>query len=181
MRTHDAPIDSFLVACAERMTALATDPPSADGAAAFAQALERSRPLPLAPGRQPALGTVDTIDDTPLGQRFAEIAALLAWEPTFRTDDQGADIALAPLDQVRDLAGLTVGIMYIRPSCTYPLHSHPPHELYLTLAGHGDWRYGGHEGFRRVGPDAVIYNHPRDLPPAVAGEAPLVALYVLWG
>lgn len=178
--TGDDPIDSFLIACAERLNELASEPPAADGAAAFARAVEQTRPLAFEPGWLPALETLGDVDDTPLGRQFVEVAPLLTWQPTFRTDDQGAEIALAPLDRVRDLAGLTVGIMYIRPGCTYPLHSHPPHELYLTIAGHGDWRYGGADEYRRVEPDTVIYNHPGDAHSAVAGDTPLVALYVLW-
>ncbi len=174
------PIHSFLGACAKRLSELAVTAPAAVGAAAFERAVEQSGALAFEAGWLPALDTLQHVDATPLGRHFVEVAPLLPWETTFRTDDHGADIALAPLDEVRDLDGLTVGVMYIRPGCTYPLHSHPPHELYLTLAGHGDWRYGGHDGFRQVGPDMVIYNHPGDLHSAVAGNTPLVALYVLW-
>jgi hypothetical protein len=180
VRAHDDAIRSFLTACSERVTALVDALPAADGAAAFAHALEHSSPLPFESGWLPALDTLQHVDQTPIGRRFVEIAPLLPWEPTFRTDDRGADIALAPLDRTRDLGDLTVGLMYIRPGCTYPLHSHPPNELYLTIAGYGEWRYGGHDEFRTVGPDAVVYNHPGDLHSAVAGDAPLVALYVLW-
>lgn len=180
MCAHDDAIRSFLTACSERVTALVDAPPAADGAAAFAHALEHSSPLPFEAGWLPALDTLQHVDHTPLAQQFVEIAPLLPWEPTFRTDDHGAEIALAALDRVRDLGGLTVGVMYIRPGCVYPLHSHPPHELYLTIAGYGDWRFGGHEGFRPVAPDTVIYNHPGDLHSAIAGDTPLVALYVLW-
>jgi quercetin dioxygenase-like cupin family protein len=84
------------------------------------------------------------------------------------------------LERMFDLGELTVGVMYVAPGCCYPLHAHPPHELYITLAGYGEWRYGGHDGFRTVAPDAVLYNHPGDLHSAVAGTTPLVALYVLW-
>ena len=173
-------VHAFLTACAERLMALASTPPASYGAAAFAEAVDRSRSLPFQPGWLPALDTIGAVDLTPLGRHFVEIAPLLPWEPTFRTDDRGADIALAPLDRTCDLGDLTVGLMYIRPGCTYPLHAHPPNELYLTIAGQGEWRFGGHDGFRRVGPDAALYNHPGDLHSAVAGEAPLVALYVLW-
>lgn len=173
-------IHSFLDACAKRLTALATEQPAAHGASAFARASDRSSLLQFQACSLPALDTLGHVDDTPLGRRFVEVAPLLAWQPTFRTDDHGVDIGLAPLDKVCDLGELTVGIMYVRPGCAYPLHSHPPHELYLVLAGHGEWRYGGHVGFRSVTPDTVLYNHPGDLHSAVAGDEPLVALYVLW-
>jgi quercetin dioxygenase-like cupin family protein len=173
-------VHAFLAACAERLMARASTSPSAEGATAFAEAVDRSTPLPFQPGWLPALDTISALDQTPLGRRFVEIAPLLPWEPTFRTDDGGTDIALAPLDRTCDLGDLTVGLMYIRAGCTYPLHSHPPNELYLTIAGQGEWRFGGHDEFRTVGPDAALYNNPGDLHSAIAGDTPLVALYVLW-
>jgi hypothetical protein len=176
----DDPIRTFLVACAERLTHHATTAPATDGAAAFASAVERATPLPFEPSWLPALDTIREVDPTPLGRRFIEVAPLLRWEPTFRTDDNGTEIALAPLERIFDLGELTVGVMYVASGCCYPLHAHPPHELYLTLTGHGEWRYGGHDGFRAIAPDAVLYNHPGDLHSAVAGSTPLVALYVLW-
>jgi quercetin dioxygenase-like cupin family protein len=155
----DDPIRTFLVACAERLTHHATTAPATDGAAAFASAVERATPLPFEPSWLPALDTIREVDPTPLGRRFIEVA---------------------PLERIFDLGELTVGVMYVASGCCYPLHAHPPHELYLTLTGHGEWRYGGHDGFRAIAPDAVLYNHPGDLHSAVAGSTPLVALYVLW-
>ncbi len=78
------------------------------------------------------------------------------------------------------MGDLTVGIMYVAPGRQYPLHHHSPHELYLTIAGHADWRFGGHDDFRSIGPDSTMYNRPGDLHSAIAGDTPLVAFYVLW-
>ncbi len=173
----------FLDECAAQLAArpAALLPPRAvDGVAAFARALDGSRALSFEPSWLPVLDTLHTLDPTPLGARVVDIAPLLTWEPTFRTDDQGAEIALAPLNTARQLDGVTVGLMYLGPGSHYPLHSHPPHELYLTIAGHGEWRFGGHDDVRRVAPGATLYNHPGDLHSATAGATPLVALYVLW-
>ena len=154
--------------------------PAAAGAARFAQALARSTPLPFEPAWLDVLETVHAVDATPLGRQFTDVAPLLPWTPTTRSSDGGVDLALAPLERVRDMGELTVGIMYVRPGRQYPLHHHPPHELYLTIAGRADWRFGGHDDFRSIGPDATIYNRPDDLHSAIAGDTPLVALYVLW-
>ena len=171
---------AFMNDCAERLTAQVEAPAAAVGAAAFARALACSMPLPFDPQWLAALDTVESVDPTPLGRRFVELASLLPWTPTQRADDGGTDLALAPLERVRSLGDLTVGIMYVRPGRQYPLHHHSPHELYLTIAGQADWRFGGHDGYRSIGPDTTIYNHPGDLHSAIAGDTPLVAFYVLW-
>jgi mannose-6-phosphate isomerase-like protein (cupin superfamily) len=119
------------------------------------------------------------VNDTPLARTFAAVARLLPWTPTIRADDGGTDFALAPLQTVRNLGDLTVGIMYVKPGRQYPLHHHPPQELYLTISGEARWRFG-HDDFRLVGPGVTLYNHPDDHHSAIASETPLVALYVLW-
>ncbi len=177
----EARILSFMEACSRALLASAGAPPAADGAAALAAALGTSTPLSFEPRRLDALDTIDAVDPTPLGRQFVDVASLLPWAPTQRADDGGVDLALAPLELVRDLGGLVAGIMYVRPGRQYPLHHHPPHELYLTIAGRAEWRYGGHAGFEVIGPGATIYNHPHDLHSAIAGDTPLVAFYVLWG
>ena len=182
---------AFLGRCSVELTAQATTSsvaeapnPSAsqiaEGAAAFSEALERSTALDFEPAWLPSLDTVTAVDDTDLALAFVEVAPLLPWVPTFRSTDDGHDFALAPLTSVRDLGDLNVGLMYVRPGAQYPLHQHPPQELYLTLSGQARWRYGGNTDFRSLGPKATLYNHPNDLHSAIAGETPLVALYVLW-
>lgn len=173
-------IRAFLHECAARLTAAADTPPKAEGAAALASALAVSTPLAFEPRWLDALDTVHSVDPSPLGRRFVDVAPLLPWTPTQRATDGGVDLALAPLERVRDMGDLTVGIMYVRPGRQYPLHQHPPHELYLTIAGRADWRFGGHHGFRSIGPASTIYNRPGDLHSAIAGDTPLVAFYVLW-
>jgi quercetin dioxygenase-like cupin family protein len=171
---------SFLQHCAGRIRELAPAPPAAVGARAFVDALRNARPIEVTPRWLPVLDTIGELEATPLGHRFGEVARLLAWQPTFRTDDGGTRIALAPMEHVVDLGGLTVGLLYVAAGRTYPLHSHPPHELYLTISGTARWRYGGSTEYRSVEAGCVIHNHPNDLHATVAGGTPLVALYVLW-
>ena len=177
---RDDLIGAFMSECSERLLARVTEPVAARGAQAFAHALAHSTPLDFVPQRVDALETLDLVDNVGMGAAFVEVAPLLPWTPTHRADDGGVDLALSPLELTRELGGFIPGVMYVRPGRQYPLHGHPPHELYLTIAGHADWRWGGHEDFRPVGPDAVLYNHPRDLHSVIAGDTPLVAFYVLW-
>lgn len=170
----------FLRECAFRLCGLANEAPASGGAERFRRAVEASLPLIAQPSWLPVLDSIGDVDPSLLAQQFVDIAALLRWQPTFRTDDQGTHIALAPLNEVRTLDGVTVGLLYVGPGRQYPLHSHPPHELYLTIAGTAQWRYGGHTEFREVDPESVILNRPNDLHATIAGTTPLVALYVLW-
>ena len=170
----------FLRECAVQLCALAVEAPASEGAERFRNAVEASLPLAAQPSWLPVLDSIGDVEQSSLAQQFVDIAALLPWQPTFRTDDQGTHIALAPLNEVRTLDGVTVGLLYVGPGRQYPLHSHPPHELYLTIAGTAQWRYGGHTEFREVGPGGMILNHPNDLHATIAGSTPLVALYVLW-
>ena len=71
--------------------------------------------------------------------------------------------------------------MYVDQGCAYPLHNHPPQELYLIVSGHARWRYGGSEHLVEMPPNSTLYNNPSDLHTVEAGDTPLVALYVLWG
>jgi len=177
--TSEELILAFLNECAERLT-VTSEPPASGGAAALMRALDRSAPLTFEPGWLEVLETIHAVDPTPLGRRFVDVAPLLPWIPTPRADDAGTEFALAPLERVRDMGDLTVGMMYVGPGRQYPLHRHPPNELYLTIAGRADWRFGGHDDFRSIGPDTIIYNHPGDLHSVIAGDTPLVAFYVLW-
>lgn len=164
------------------------------GAAALGAAIDRatrSAPKDHAPAWLPVLDSIDRLgpaaspadDPAPVGDLTADLVTLapdLTWVPTHRATDGGTELALAPLDHMFDLGGTIVGLMYIGPDATYPLHSHPPQELYLTITGQGRWRYGGNEHHEAIGPNRTLYNHPGDLHTAEAGSLPVVALYVLW-
>jgi len=182
-------IAGFLGRCVETLDRVAVDGPARAGATALAEAVARAMPRAFEPASVPALDGIDGIAgatapgsgaEGELARAFVDIAPDLCWVPTPRADDGGTELALAPLDLAFDLGPTTVGIMYVAPGCRYPLHRHPPQELYLTIAGQGRWRYGGHDGFRPVEPLSTVYNRPGDLHSAVAGEEPVVALYVLW-
>ena len=173
-------INAFLLRCSETLASLADDPVAVEAASRFAQALDRSTSKTYEPSWLPALDSIDLVDPSPLAQDFAALAPALPWMPTVRASDDGADFALAPLNSTLDLGELTAGIMYVRPGRQYPLHQHPPQELYLTISGEARWRFGGHEDFRPIGPLSILYNHPNDRHSAIAGSTPLVALYLLW-
>lgn len=103
----------------------------------------------------------------------------MPWKPSGRVPT--TDIAsLVDFNAAVDLEPLTVGMVAVAAGETYPEHSHPPHEIYLVLTGHGGkWRYGGAEDYRTVGPGSVFYNPPDVTHGLVADEATL-AFWLLW-
>jgi quercetin dioxygenase-like cupin family protein len=95
-------------------------------------------------------------------------------------DDGGANVALGIVNDARVLGPLTCGLILVAPGAAYPEHAHPPQEIYLPISGRGSWRYGGSGEYRSLHDDSLVYNHPRDLHGTIAGDEPLLALYILW-
>ncbi len=92
------------------------------------------------------------------------------WQRVFRVEQ---DWQTGQVLQLSDLAATLEQI-------AYPEHNHPPPELYLTLSGTAEWRYGGCESYRTVSAGNLLYNNPHDLHGVRAGDTPLLALYLLW-
>ncbi len=178
----------FLSRCSLRLADVADSEQAREGTRALTAAIEHAgtaEPPQFEPSWLPVLDSTTALvaDPEPTSELvldLVDLAPALPWVPTHRATDGGTELALAPLDRVLDLGDTIVGLMYVGPGATYPLHHHPPQELYLTIAGHGRWRSGGNEGFEPVEPDRTLYNHPGDLHSAQAGPLPVVALYVLW-
>lgn len=150
------------------------------GAQAFRTAISGAAALPGEIQSVPVTKHLDAIDSTPISRAVQEAAPHLSWTPSPRTHDEGNDVALAPINNVRDLGSLTCGLMLLAPGAVYPEHAHGPQEIYLSIAGGGSWRHGGDPSYRTLGNDELVYNHPRDVHSTVAGDAPVLALYILW-
>lgn len=179
-------LDDFLRSCeheiARRLRLAATKQAElSSGHAAFAAALDASQPVEGERSTIPAAEHLAHGSSSELLALAQDAAPELSWVPSIRLDDAGTEAGLAPLNDVRTLPGTQCGLMLLRPHGTYPLHSHPPQELYLPIGGAGQWRFGGSAEFRSLAPDELVYNHPNDVHSVVAGEEPLLALYILWG
>lgn len=179
-------LDRFLDLCADdidRRVVLATEHRAElqAGAGEFRDALRSAAPIARTPTTVPAVGAVAQLKSSPLGRAAQAASAEIAWVPSPRLDDGGAAVALASLDGVRDLGTLTCGLMLITPHGRYPEHSHPPHEIYLPVAGHdSEWRHGGSDRYRRLGADTLVYNPPDAVHGTRAGDEPVLALFILW-
>ena len=183
-------LDRFLDLCCaeiERRAAIAVEHAAAltTGSAAFRRALDAATRIERAASTVPVTQHLTSLKATApwtgeITEAVQAAQGAIPWIATPRLNDGGESVALAPLDEVRDLGSLICGLMLLAPDAAYPEHDHPPHEIYLPIAGHGRWRYGGDSQYALLEPDALIYNHPNDRHGAVAGDSPLLALYVLW-
>lgn len=180
MTVHDK-LRRWLIDAADAAIELTNRNEIAEGAQIFRTAIETAATIPYEPQILPALGNLDRVVDTARAREFAELAPSMRWVQSHRWNDDGAQRALCVLSKAFELPNLEAGVMYVDQGCTYPLHNHPPQEMYLTISGSARWRYGGAETLTEVEPDTTLYNHPLDFHTVEAGETPLVAMYVLWG
>lgn len=149
-----------------------------EGAAAFQEALRTAAQLDWQPSNVPS--SIDfTSAATEFGQRLLALGPALPWKPA-RQDPTGKDRALLSINDMFDLGPLIAGFVLVRPDSFYPLHEHPPQELYLTIEGTGEWRFGGNDDTHAVPPGHVFYNPPATLHEQRNGPATNVSLYVLW-
>ena len=81
-------------------------------------------------------------------------------------------------DTVLGAEGMRSFLVYQAPGFHYPLHHHPAEEIYLVLAGSGEFHLHGAPS-RSLGPGETAH-HPVNAPHALTThESPLVA-YVVW-
>ena len=152
-----------------------------EGARKFREAIETAAAVAYESQMLPVLGNLSRIGNSERAQQFVELAPSLRWVPSHRWDDQGKERALCVVSEAFELPGIEAGIMYVDQGCTYPLHNHPPQELYLIVSGTARWRFGGAEELVEMEPNMTLYNNPSDFHTVEAGDTPLVAMYVLWG
>ncbi|MBM45303.1 MAG: hypothetical protein CL458_03505 [Acidimicrobiaceae bacterium] len=180
MSTHDV-LRSWLTDAADSAIELAARHEISEGADRFRTAIETAAAIPYEPQMLPVLRNLSRVTNSERALKFAELAPSLRWIPSHRWDDEGQDRALCVLSDMFDMPGIEAGIMYVDQGCTYPLHNHPPQELYLTVSGTARWRFGGAEELVEMQPNMTLYNRPSDFHTVEAGETPLVAMYILWG
>lgn len=141
----------------------------------------KERQVPGLP--QPSsLAVVDEIlgTEAELPSDLRKLFVELVWEPTFRAQDGGHDYALAVLTDLLGLASTQAGIMLVGSGRQYPVHQHPPPEIYLVLHGTGRWRSGGSDDYIPIEPGEIVVNRPGDVHSVIAEDGPVAALYVLW-
>jgi len=182
--TQFARIQAYLAACAAAIVDAADDETirrsALAGSRRLQNALQQAEPLDFLPTTVPVMESLATVRDGILIDEFKSIAEHLPWKPSFRSDDDGREMALASINDVFDLGDVICGFIFVGANCRYPEHQHDPQELYLTLSEGALWRFGGHDHYQRLNAGRVIYNKPWDLHGVRAEKWPSLALYVLW-
>lgn len=149
-----------------------------EGVRTFQHALMTAQARDWKPSQVPSsIGYTNA--STELGHRLLALAPALPWTPA-RQDPTGADRALLSINDMFALGPITAGFVLVQPHSVYPLHHHPPQELYLTVEGTAEWRFGGAEETVSVAPGRVFYNPPGVLHEQRNGDSTNISLYVLW-
>ena len=71
-----------------------------------------------------------------------------------------------------------VGVSLLAPGIDYPVHHHPPEEVYLVLS-EGHWNQDNGP-WHQPGIGGVVHNPPHILHAMRSGEKPLLATWCLW-
>ena len=120
-----------------------------------------------------------------LAEAFGRLAPRLAWQrreglkpndPRFPEGHTNA--ALIGNDGLEYHGSVRFGVSLLAPGVEYPDHQHPPEEGYLVMSG-GEWRQDHGTWFSRK-PGGTVHNIPNIWHAMRAGEAPLLALWMLW-
>ena len=120
-----------------------------------------------------------------LANAFGRLAPKLAWQrreglqakdPCFAGNH--ANATLIGHDGLEHHHSVRLGVSLLAPGVEYPDHQHPPEEGYLVMSG-GDWRQD-HGKWVRRDPGDTVHNVPDIWHAMRAGEAPLLALWMLW-
>jgi len=178
-------LDELLRSCSIEITRRARaagSPVVLTGAENFASAVAAMQPLEASATTVPVVELLAHVPVVPFAPMVAPAAQEMPWTASRRLGkgDDGSTVALGLVNEVRELGAVTCGFMLLAPNARYPEHAHPPHEIYLPIAGNGQWRYGGHASYRALEPDSLVYNSPKVTHGAIAGDQLLLALYVLW-
>jgi hypothetical protein len=137
----------------------------------------------LEPVRFPICSLLDEIlaPATPLQAALRLIASDLTWYRRPGGDDRfqesHANTMLVGPGGLEPREDLWIGATLMAPNIDYPIHHHPPEEIYLVLS-EGDWWRDG-TGWFTPGVGGTLYNQP-DVRHAMRSHArPLFALWAL--
>lgn len=78
---------------------------------------------------------------------------------------------------VEERDDVAVGISLIAPNITYPVHHHPPEEVYLVLSP-GEWQQDNGD-WHEPGLGGIVHNPPGILHSMRSGPKPLLAIWCL--
>ena len=150
-------------------------------------------PVDVAPCRIPAVGYLDPALEqalpvpavAALAASLSELGPALAWyrrppgpgeAPGFRDGHANAWIVGPGGLELHDT--VAVGVSLLAPHVVYPVHQHPPPEIYIVMS-EGEW-FTEETGWHRPGIGGRVY-HPANRRHAMrSGDVALLAIWCLW-
>ncbi len=116
---------------------------------------------------------------------FAAIEPQLAWSRRAMADSSDARFynghanasIIGRSDSLELRDDVWLGVSLMAPRVLYPVHDHPPEEVYLALTG-GHW-WNAAMDWSEPGPGGTIYNPPGIAHAMRSGAKPLLALWLL--
>ncbi len=119
-----------------------------------------------------------------LAAAFAAIEPRLSWwrretaDPSDTRFYNGhANASIIGPDGLEERDDVRLGVSLLAPQVLYPIHEHPPEEVYLSLTS-GQWWNAGMD-WSEPGPGGTIYNPPGIAHAMRSGVKPLLALWLL--
>jgi len=161
---------------------------SADTARVLGIVEDRLRTVPKAgpdsaPVRFPVCALLDEVlaPVTPLHSALRAIVADLTWYRRAGGDDRfqqsHANTMLVGPGGLEARDDVWIGATLMAPNTDYPVHHHPPEEIYLVLT-EGDWWRDG-TGWFTPGVGGTLYNRPNVRHAMRSHDRPLFALWAL--
>ena len=193
--SRPAPLNTLLTRTQAAIAArVAPDTPPARAMRRVAAALDvpaRERPqpaprlLPVCELLHPAIASFEqrAPDLSPLAAALRGLAPELLWrqrsndDPVFMKSHANAALVGPEPEALEQRSDVRVGISLVAPGITYPVHRHPPEEVYIVLSD-GDWRQENGP-WHTPGVGGIVYN-PHDIVHAMrSGHSPLLAIWCL--
>ena len=119
--------------------------------------------------------------EVPLHTALRAILADLAWYRRGDGDDRfqasHANTMLVGPNGLEPREDLWIGATLLAPNIDYPVHHHPPEEIYLVLSEGDWWREGS--GWFTPGIGGTLYNQPHVHHAMRSRSSPLFALWAL--
>ena len=131
--------------------------------------------------RFPVCALLDRVPATPLQKAFGALASDLTWYRRPGGDDRfqasHANTMLVGPGGLEPREDLWIGATLMAPNTDYPVHHHPPEEVYLVLT-EGDWWRDG-TGWFTPGVGGTLYNQPNVRHAMRSHTRPLFAVWAL--
>ncbi|MBS3648515.1 transcriptional regulator [Pseudaminobacter sp. 19-2017] len=121
-----------------------------------------------------------------IADTFEKIEPLLSWrrragsetaeDPAFH--DGHANALIIGPNGLEERADIWIGVSLMSPNVQYPVHRHPPEEIYVVLSP-GEWKKGD-EPWHVPGIGGLVHNPPGTIHSMRSANAPLLAFWLLW-